>query len=118
MLPNPPLGMNAEIAGPDGLRGGRGSQGRGVVHLHGGHQPDYVDGEPEAWFNPIDAPQVMGAPSVGAEFCASTYKCACPRNGYRGPPARADASATSVLHPQIPTSAPPARCGTTTTSSP
>ena len=74
VLPSPPAGMNADIAGPDGLRDGRGSQGRAVVHLHGGHQPSFVDGEPDAWFTPLDAPVVAGVPSVGSDFCASTYK--------------------------------------------
>ena len=74
VLPTPPMGANAAIAGPDGLRGGRGSQGRAVVHLHGGHQPSFVDGEPEAWFDPVGAPVVAGSPSVGPQYCASTYK--------------------------------------------
>ena len=86
-----PAGLNAAIAGPDGLRDGRGSQGRGVVHLHGGHQPDFVDGEPDAWFAPLDAPTVAGVPAVGSQYCASTYKYpnirasgALPRCGYCG----------------------------------
>ena len=34
--PNQPTGMSAEIANPDGLRGIKGSQGRAIVHVHGG----------------------------------------------------------------------------------
>jgi spore coat protein A len=33
-----------------------------------------VDGEPEAWFNPIDAPLVEGNPAVGEQYCSNTYK--------------------------------------------
>ncbi len=35
-LPTPLNGVNADIALPNGLRDGLGSQGRAVVHVHGG----------------------------------------------------------------------------------
>jgi hypothetical protein len=37
------------------------------------HQPSAVDGEPEAWFNPVTTTQV-GGDSVGRTYCSNTYK--------------------------------------------
>ena len=51
------------------------TQSRHVTHLHGGHVPSSVDGEPESWFdNTVAYPNVPAPGAAGSTFCSSAYK--------------------------------------------
>ena len=51
------------------------TQSRHVTHLHGGHVPSSVDGEPESWFdNTVTYPNIPAPGAAGSTFCSTAYK--------------------------------------------